>query len=148
MATDDFSNEATALRPDQPLVGLEYELSALLALQSSARLSQGTRGYICDALLLSTVHGWPWPSTPSPDDENAGLPALRRVTNRWTARAASAPVQLRFQLAQVGRLLQTAICCEQDPNALDRRLHRELLQQHPALGAPPLPYVLPDGRVL
>ena len=148
MVTDDFSTDAAPSRHDEPLVDLETELRALLALQGSVQLTRGTRGYICDALLLSTVHGWTWPDTASPGDENAGLAALQQVTNRWTARAASAPVQQRFRLAQVGRLLRTAVCCEQDPDALDWRLHRDLLQQYPALGAPPSPYLLPDGRVL
>jgi hypothetical protein len=148
LATDDISLAATRLAQHEPLVNLEDELSALLALQGSARLSAGTRGYICDALLLAILLGWTWPSGAPFVDDTADPSALCEVANRWTARTAAAPIRQRFHLAQVGRLLQTAIFCEQDPDALDGRLHRDLLQQHPALGAPPPPFVLPDGRVL
>jgi hypothetical protein len=136
--------------PPQPLPSLEQDLAVVAWLHGSPQLSGATTGYLCDALLQWALLGgaWPEPTGPAADPAGDHLDVLAQLHDRWLQRALGEPIRRRLELATVGRLLGTALRCQRDPQGLADARRREGLHLQPALGGPPAPYVLADGRVL
>lgn len=139
------------VRPSDPLITLEQDRSVLAWLHGSNQLSPATTGYLSEALLEWALLGLSWPEeaepTAGPDCDH--LQALAQIAERLQQRIVLAqPLSAKFDLGQVGRLLNRAIRCELDPVALQDSLDRELVHAMPWLAGPPAPVVLADDRVL
>lgn len=149
-ATGDGNDRAGRADPALPPT-LAQDLSVLVWLQGSSALSAQTTGYICDALLGWALRGqaWPDPAEPIAGPEDDDLAVLTQVTDRLAALVRDTrPTAARFDLAELGRDLQTAIRCQQDPQGLADCVERELLHRQPWLTDAPGPVLLADGRVL